>query len=416
MCDTLVALPVFTKSNSLIFGKNSDREPLEAQSILHVPKKFPKKKTLQCTFIQIPQAEETHEVLLSKPFQMWGAEMGANEYGVVIGNEAVFTNVKFQKKTIGLTGMDLVRLALERSKKAMEALICITDLLAKYGQNACGGYQNKSFFYHNSFLIADHEDAFVLETAGKSWAYRRVQETSSISNALSINENFEGIHLEKEERNVQGIFRKRGTDFSKNFSDLLYTKIGKGTKRQTCTLEYIKSTKGSTEVPNFFDVLRLHNLPEGKFAPQKANTESICMHATGLTNPSNTTGSMVAEIRKNQAHTIWFSATSHPCMSIYLPFFFGNQELASTFSPTANPDQSIWWSAFQLHKWISEDYSNRQPIIRSELDEIQKIWINQEKTLLSYHPFNTDLLDFSRSCVDQYSHWLKEKLQKITQN
>jgi len=416
MCDTLVALPVFTKSNSLIFGKNSDREPLEAQSILHTPKKFPKEKTLQCTFIQIPQAEETHEVLLSKPFQMWGAEMGANEYGVVIGNEAVFTNVKFQKNNIGLTGMDLVRLALERSKKAMEALICITDLIATHGQNACGGYQNKHFFYHNSFLIADHEEAFVLETAGKSWAYRRVIETSSISNALSINEDFEGIHLEKEERNVQGIFRKRGTDFSKNFSDFLYTKLGKGTKRQSCTLEYIKSTKGITEVPNFFDVLRLHNLPEGKFAPQKANTESICMHATGLTNPSNTTGSMVAEIRKNQAHTIWFSATSHPCMSIYLPFFFGKQELASTFSPSAKPDQSIWWSAFQLHKWISEDYQKRQQTIRAELDEIQKIWIDQEKTLLSYHPFNTDLLDFSRSCVDQYSNWLKEKLQKITQN
>jgi dipeptidase len=125
---------------------------------------------------------------------------------------------------------------------------------------------------------------------------------------------------------------------------------------------------------------------------------------------------MVAEIRKNQAHTIWFSATSHPCMSIYLPFFFGNQELASTFSPSANPDQSIWWSAFQLHKWISEDYQKRQQTIRAVLDEIQKIWIDQEKTLLSYHPFNTDLLDFSRSCVDQYSHWLKEKLQKITQN
>lgn len=98
MCDTLVALPDYTQTGSLIFGKNSDREPLEAQSICYVPRTFAQQKTVQCTFIQIPEIAENHAVFLSKPFQMWGAEMGANEYGLVIGNEAVFTNVKIEKK------------------------------------------------------------------------------------------------------------------------------------------------------------------------------------------------------------------------------------------------------------------------------------------------------------------------------
>jgi len=31
MCDTLVALPNFTKDGTVIFGKNSDRPPNEAQ-------------------------------------------------------------------------------------------------------------------------------------------------------------------------------------------------------------------------------------------------------------------------------------------------------------------------------------------------------------------------------------------------
>lgn len=53
-----------------------------------------------------------NSVILSKPSWMWGAEMGANDKNVVIGNEAVWTNNNEgdgdarQKR---LLGMDLVR-------------------------------------------------------------------------------------------------------------------------------------------------------------------------------------------------------------------------------------------------------------------------------------------------------------------
>lgn len=410
MCDTLVALPDYTQTGSLIFGKNSDREPLEAQSICYVPRTFAQQKTVQCTFIQIPEIAENHAVFLSKPFQMWGAEMGANEYGLVIGNEAVFTNVKIEKKNTGLTGMDLLRLALQRTKKAKEALECILDLLSIYGQNACGGYQNKNFFYHNSFIIADPTEAFVLETAGKSWTYKRVKENSSISNALSIEENHDAIHLENEPRTFQGIWRREGNNFKHNFSDLLYTSIAKGAKRQSRTLTNILATGGKSMPQTFFDTLRTHNIPHERFSPHKANTESICMHATGLINPSDTTGSMVAEIRKNQVHTIWFSATSHPCMSIYLPFFFGDQNLPRIFSPSASPDQSLWWRAYQLHQWIAEDYQKRKPIIRAELDQMQNTWIEKEKKLIELPAIHSELIHFSQQCSVQYTQWLDKKL------
>jgi dipeptidase len=411
MCDTLVALPAFTRSGNLILGKNSDREPLEAQAIALFPKTFPQEKELQCTYLKIPQVQETNEVILSKPFQMWGAEMGVNEYGLVIGNEAVFTNVKIDKKQIGLTGMDLLRLGLERSKKAMEAVICITDLLSEFGQNACGGYLNKDFYYHNSFLIADHSEAFILETAGKSWAYKRVAGIGSISNSLSIAEDFEAIHLEKEARTIQRIFAKTGTSFRGKFSDLLYTKLGRAAGRQACTTGFLEKREMGIEAKTFFDALRQHNLPEEKFTPKKATTGSICMHATGLSNPSDTTGSMVAEIRKNQAHTVWLTATSHPCMSVYLPFYFGGNDPGALFNPGAEPDQSLWRKAKKLHQWIEKEYKKRQPGIRKELDAIQAIWLDQEKTLLHDHPFNSDLLKFSKGCISDYDSWLDDKLR-----
>ena len=59
----------------------------------------------------------TNAVLLGKPYWIWGAEMGANAHGVVIGNEAVFTRVPHEKQP-GLIGMDLLRLGLERADTA----------------------------------------------------------------------------------------------------------------------------------------------------------------------------------------------------------------------------------------------------------------------------------------------------------
>lgn len=64
----------------------------------------------QCTYIPVEQVDHTYSVILSKPAWMWGAEMGANEAGVCIGNEAVFTKLNTDKDIEEkLLGMDLVR-------------------------------------------------------------------------------------------------------------------------------------------------------------------------------------------------------------------------------------------------------------------------------------------------------------------
>lgn len=67
---------------------------------------------MQCTYIEIEPSEHTKAVILSKPVWMWGAEMGANECGVVIGNEAIWTvdnDGDHNPDVKRLLGMDLVR-------------------------------------------------------------------------------------------------------------------------------------------------------------------------------------------------------------------------------------------------------------------------------------------------------------------
>jgi dipeptidase len=412
MCDTLVALPSVTKSKHLLFAKNSDREPDEAQALLHVPRKWHTNPIVKCTFIEIPQVEETYECILSKPFQMWGAEMGANEWGVVIGNEAVFTKVKFEKKNSGLTGMDLLRLALERSRNANDALACITALLERYGQDACGGYKNKSFFYHNSFIIADAGEAWVLETAGRAWAAEKVNDIRSISNKLSIDEatllSGDAKPLAKNKGWWRGL-----SDFSfqQTYSDWFYTRMSRAATRQVCTTELSTRKISQLAVGDCLDILQTHNLGDDHFRPSKANSGSVCMHATGLLNPSTTTGSMVAEIRSHSPSTIWLSGTSNPCLSVYIPFFMGTQVLTNFLQPSAQPDSSLWWRAERLHRWICKDYQRRKALIETERKELQNRFLDQEQALLHSLPSPANLEKFSAGCLqsvlDQLAIWEK---------
>ncbi|KAG8442956.1 hypothetical protein GDO86_011683 [Hymenochirus boettgeri] len=171
-----VAFPPQAKNGQILFGKNSARPRDEVQEVLYVPSSNhePGSK-VKCTYLEINQALKTHAVILSKPAWMWGAEMGANEHGVCIGNEANITR-EAASDTKLLLGMDLVRLGVERGTTAKEALDVIVTLLEEHGQG--GNYfeqDNRSQSFHSSFLIVDRMEAWVLETVGKFWAAKKIK-------------------------------------------------------------------------------------------------------------------------------------------------------------------------------------------------------------------------------------------------
>ena len=236
MCDTFVAPGNTTADGSVIFGKNSDREANEAQWVVCYPAAdYSAGSRLKCTYIEIPQAGHTHAVLLSKPFWMWGAEMGANECGVTIGNEALFTKVG-QEASPGLIGMDLLRLGLERGASAQEALLVITQLLEQYGQSGNCGLTHQ-FFYQNSFLITDLHESWVLETAGRQWAAERVTGIRSISNGITIGNRWDLASADLIHYAVDRGWcnRREEFHFARCYSEPLYTGFSKANTRQACT-------------------------------------------------------------------------------------------------------------------------------------------------------------------------------------
>ncbi|MDX2070279.1 MAG: carcinine hydrolase/isopenicillin-N N-acyltransferase family protein [Haliscomenobacter sp.] len=413
MCDTFVKIT----SSKLIFGKNSDREPNEAQAIVRFPRQEPTEKKLQCTYIEIPQAALTYEVILSKPFQMWGAEMGANEHGLVIGNEAVFTKISFQKKNQGLTGMDMLRLALERCSSADAALELMIQLLADYGQDACGGYRNRRFFYHNSFLIADRHTAWVFETAGPHWVAKKIKGHYAISNGLTLDTDYDRISSHAEEYAIMRGWSKKGAPFSfaKAYSDWFYTRMSKCKVRRNYSTQAIQNNP-ALDALSAMQILRQHgDEPENHYDPSHGGTGNVCMHSTGPTNPSQTTGSMVFELPLDgSAPTLWMTGTSMPCLSVYLPFFFGGKTLLTPDwpQPGSKPDESLWWQAERLHRKIALNYARGRQLIVTDLQGMQEEWMQNVAGKISQGVKSQDLDDYSAQALKQYQNWLNDTWQK----
>ena len=254
MCDTLI----LRHQGQTWFAKNSDREPAEPQRLLRLPavRNDPEAR-LRTTYLDIPQAAQRHALVISQPSWIWGAEMGVNEHGVAIGNEAVFTKLTRQRGT-ALLGMDLLRLGLERGASAREALEVITGLLQRYGQGGPAGYRDKRIRYDNSFLIADPGEAWVLETAGNLWAAKKV-ERWAISNALTLGHEFDLCSRDLEDQaRRQGCWDGRGDfHFARVFDTRLLPWVGGAHRRCRINQRFLDSLPGEPDWHALFAALRL---------------------------------------------------------------------------------------------------------------------------------------------------------------
>jgi dipeptidase len=351
MCDTFVVV----KPGHVLFGKNSDRDPNDAQVLSWVPEQsHPPGTKLQCTWSSIDQVEHTYATLLCRPFWMWGAESGVNEHGVVIGNEAIFAHEPFAED--GLLGMDLVRLGLERGNTAEAAKDIICELIERHGQGGRCSYEKAGFSYHNSFLIADASGAWVVEAAGRRVATKHITDgVYAISNSISLPE-------------------------IKSRSDNIRSWVASAHKRRS-RVQCLAAD--AHDVQSAMDVLRDHGSEDAlpHYSRHNGAMSAPCMHAGGWIAASQTVGSLVSEWTPT-GQQCWATGTAAPCLSVFRPVSV--QQARDVGTPTGTPDESLWWRAEFVHRALlsAESSAREQYLADRELTQKRMLEIEADNAWL----------------------------------
>jgi hypothetical protein len=287
MCDSLVALPA-AAGGATLFAKNSDRPVGEAQ-LLEFQSAAIGRGVRRCTYISVaPEPDETFSVLGSRPSWGWGFEHGVNENGLAVGNHRITTRKDPRPYADALNGMDLVRLTLERSPDAAAGVAILTELLERYGQGgSCFDPASTSRKpYWSSFLLADPEEAWVVETSGTEWMADQVERTYTMSNRTTI-PLFDEAHRHPD------------------------------------------APVATTVDPRMAESNRLlaehridrHMLAEHMRSHVGHDGWSVCMHANGPI-PMVTTASMIAKLQLGRHPRVWVTNGS-PCQEVHREVAFG---------------------------------------------------------------------------------------------
>jgi secernin len=310
----------------MVFAKNSDRPPDEAQVMLAHHAR-PAGGALHTQYLEIADVG-AYALVGSHPVWLWGLEHGVNEHGVAIGNERVWTIDDPRIQRAGLIGMDLVRLGLERGRSADEAVAMMTDALTEHGQGG-SGERGRSEPYFSSFLIADARGGWVLETSARTWAARPVGAGSAISNRISLGADW----------TIASPDVSSGTDFDRWRSPTIRTSIADHRLAATraCIVRHSSGDQDTTAT-NADVVATLRDHGHGPWGgpgdcrnPEEATVANavptfhadddrhvtVCMH---LRDDQATTASFVVELHVDAPPRAW-ACLGSPCASVFVPFF-----------------------------------------------------------------------------------------------
>ena len=371
-CDTMVALGSSTIGGNTIFAKNSDRPQEEAQPLVMVPAADHSGGFSGTQFVDVPQVGHTYRHVGSKPYWCSGYEHGFNEHQVVIGNEAL-PSLLLAADEPKLVGMEVLRLALERSQSAAEAVDVITGLVGEFGQ---GKFANDAGVrtYDNIYLIADPTSAYVVECVGHEWAAKQVRDFTSISNVGQIGRDADVVSPGAKSLATRlGLFEMgfgENFDFAKAFADVGGS--ASGIARQCRSEAMLGAGAGRLDVRSLAGVLTDHSdgqNPDEPHVIDVAGTTSICVHRTTGESRGASTASLVADLcATDERLPVYWCGMYSPCMTVFMPIFIEGDLPGSLSVAREQPSgDSPWWDFYRLTHYGLQAGAEVRAEIRSEL-------------------------------------------------
>jgi hypothetical protein len=202
-CDMAAALPAATADGRTLFGWVGARPAGEGLALYWAPPRdHAPGTTARAQHVAVPQVRRTCGVLGARPAGRWGLLFGVNEHGVAAG--VAPTRTKLHGDRPGLTGPDVVRLALERAAGARQAADAAADLIARHGQGAFPGCPADDA-HDNAFLLADGREAFVLTACGSHWAEQQVGRAAAVNAVCGVRQDWDRLS-----RGLSGLAIERG--------------------------------------------------------------------------------------------------------------------------------------------------------------------------------------------------------------
>lgn len=460
MCDTWVALRDVTSSGSVIFAKNSDRPIFDCQPLSLSPRaSWPAGAVVQLEYLALPQVAETYATLGAGPYWCWGYESGVNEHRVAIGNEAIFTRTyhelaaasrEGERPPLGVLGMDLIRLALERSRTAAQAVETMGRIVEQHGQfgSAVPGKDHAAGGYDNAFIVADPAEAWVFEALGRRWVARRVPSGSaSISNQVSARGAWDAGSADLAEyARTQGWWPAAAPlDVAQAYgSETVPRQVSQ--IRAARSQELLAKRHGRITEQWMMRIARDHYegtfLRGPAFDPANPDFHTLCMHVSPADFTwGNTASGCVVELRDApDAPLVFWWTPGPPCNGCYVPFFVHGTRLPEIVSragtagkrTVAPPDapidtwapDSYWWLFRELIDRVKGDavrslpgyYQRRNRLVRARFDPLEQAFAAETPAVLERYAATggAAVLDgFTARCVEQVVAALRELLAEF---
>lgn len=380
-CDTIAVSSACSEYGQNIFAKNSDRPTGEPQPLcFYAGKEYEEGTLLKTTHLEIPQARKTYAVVGSRPYWIWGFEMGYNEKGLIIGNEAECSRMDADSED-GILGMDLLRIALERAATVKEAISVITELLEKYGQKA----QASALFkrtYENTFILVDKNECYVLETAGREWVAKKIKTMQGISNCYSISTEFDmsSENVEKIAREKRWLSPDEPFDFAKAYSGRIVNQpLGVQRFRR---LNKLLAKRDIHNFESLASILRDHHNDEiisPRFGETAGTFLSICMHMRDWAE-SETTASLLVRYDEELGIVARY-APAQTCLSVYIPVYMvGKLPVRMENADRTYDEESLWWTMKVLSLLVAVDEDAFLKSVRFELEKIECMFNQMAQT------------------------------------